>query len=144
MNGLSAPDPTSAAWTANRTACHACPMEPSEAVAILRRRLEERLPDERRAAAAIRAVVPAVADCLVREFGVTRVVLFGSLAKGIANAASDIDLAVEGLARDALFRAMARAADVAGRPVDIVPLEDVRPRLLAIIERDGQVIRDER
>jgi len=39
--------------------------------------------------------VPLVADVLVREFGVRRVVLFGSVARGEARADSDIDVLVE-------------------------------------------------
>jgi hypothetical protein len=37
--------------------------------------------------------------------------------------------------------AMARAADVAGRNVDLVPMEGARPEVLAIIDREGEVIR---
>jgi uncharacterized protein len=117
-------------------------MSPHEAVAVLRQRLAERLPEEERLAREIRAVVPRVAEVLAQEFGVRRVVLFGSLALGIAHRDSDIDLAVEGLAPGATFRAMARCHDVAGRHVDLVPLEDARPEVCAIIGRNGETILD--
>ena len=127
--------------------CHGCytrAMSPRETVALLRRRLHESRPEEERCTRSLLALVPLVADCLAQEFGVRRVVLFGSVARGTAREESDIDLAVEGLAPGHLFRTMARAAEVAGRPVDLVPLEDARPEVLAILAVEGQVIRDER
>jgi uncharacterized protein len=117
-------------------------MSPHEAVAILRQRFAERLPHEERLAREIRAVVPRVAEVLAREFGVRRVVLFGSLARGLAHPDSDIDLAVEGLPPAATLRAMTRCDDVAGRHVDLVPLEEARPEVRAIIARDGETILD--
>ena len=113
-------------------------------VAILRRQHAERTPERERWVREIRAVVPRVANCLVDEFGATRVVLFGSLVHGFAHEGSDIDLAVEGIPPNRYFRALARVAEVACRPVDIVPIEDARAEVRFIIERDGQVIRDER
>jgi uncharacterized protein len=115
-------------------------MSPHDAVAILSRRFAEKAADEERYARDIRATIPLVAELLTREFGVRRVVLFGSLARGDARPDSDIDLAVEGLAPAQTFRAMARAAGVAGRHVDLVPIEDARPEVLAIIAREGEVI----
>jgi predicted nucleotidyltransferase len=72
-------------------------MSPREAVAILGRRFAEQASEEARCARDIRATVPLVADVLVREFGVRRVVLFGSVARGAARPDSDIDIALEGL-----------------------------------------------
>ena len=71
-----------------------------------------------------------------------KVVLFGSITPGTARADSDIDLALMGLPR-ANASAMARAAEVAARDVDLVPLEDARPEVIAMIEREGEVIRDD-
>ena len=118
-------------------------MTPTEAVAILTERLAGRLADEESCTQEIRALVPAVAQVLVREFGVRRVVLFGSVARGTARSDSDIDLAVAGLSPGQTFRAMARAAEVAGRDVDLVSIEDARPGVLAIIGREGEVIHDD-
>jgi hypothetical protein len=91
-------------------------MSPREAVAILGRRFAEQASEEARCARDIRATVPLVADVLVREVGVRRVVLFGSVARGAARPDSDIDIALEGLPPGQTFHAMARAAEVAGRP----------------------------
>jgi predicted nucleotidyltransferase len=117
-------------------------MSPREAVAILGRRFAEQASAEARCARDIRATVPLVADVLVREFGVRRVVLFGSVARGAARPDSDIDIALEGLPPGQTFHAMARAAEVAGRNVDLVPMEGARPEVLATIDREGEVIRD--
>ena len=113
---------------------------PREAVAILGRRFAEQASEETRCARDIRAAVPLVADVLVREFGVRRVVLFGSVARGAARPDSDIDIALEGLPPGQTFHAMARAAEVAGRNVDLVPMEGARPEVLAIIDREGEVL----
>jgi len=114
-------------------------MSPQDAVAILRRRFAEQATDAERCARDIRARIPFVAELLFREFGVRKVVLFGSLTRGEARPESDIDLAVEGLPPAQTFRAMARAAEAAGRHVDLVPVEGTRPEILAIIEREGEV-----
>jgi predicted nucleotidyltransferase len=49
-----------------------------------------------------------MADILVKEFGVTRVILFGSVVKEKCfDDSSDIDLEVEGLRKRAYFTALA-------------------------------------
>lgn len=115
-------------------------MSPASAVAILAQRFAKGAADREKCVREIRAMIPSVADLLARDFGVRKVVLFGSLARGDGRPDSDIDLAVEGLPPELTFRAMARAAEVAGRHVDLVPLETARPEVLAIIEREGEVI----
>ena len=57
-----------------------------------------------------------------QEYGLTRVTLFGSFARGEADDSSDINLVVEtsrplGFAREAIFRELEQEL---GRPVDIV------------------------
>ena len=124
-----------------RSSCyHEWVMSPASAMAILAQRFAKGAADRERCVREIRAMIPSVADLLVRDFGVRKVVLFGSLARGDGRPDSDIDLAVEGLPPELTFRAMARAADIAGRHVDLVPLETARPEVLAIIEREGEVI----
>jgi hypothetical protein len=95
----------------------------------------------RATAATIRARLGAVVDELA-QLGAGRIVLFGSVARGEADDDSDIDLAVEDLPATALFEAMARAWTAAGRPVDIVRLEEATPSLRARILADGEVLRD--
>lgn len=113
---------------------------PEQAVAELRRRLARQLPERRRCADRLRSRLPAVVDVLVREFGVRRVILFGSLASGFVREDSDIDLAVEGLPGRSYFTALLRAEEVAGCRVDLVPLEEVSPSLRRLIDDRGEVL----
>ncbi len=115
-------------------------VSPREALAFLRRRMAESLGADERAAAELRRLLPGVVNVLVREFGATRVVLFGSLAEGLARADSDIDLAVAGLAPADYFRALGRVETAAGRRVDLVPLEEASPELLRRIHETGEVL----
>ena len=82
------------------------------------------------------------AEVLKKDFGVTRVVLFGSLLDHTQmHDRSDIDLAVWGLPNDELFQAMT-AADHATAPydfppIDLVPIEKAYPYIRRIIEAEG-------
>ncbi len=97
--------------------------------------------EERRCAttAAIRARLPAVLEELT-TFGVTRVILFGSVARGEADEDSDLDLAVEGLPAARLFEAMARGLRAAGRPVDLLRLEEAPATLRERVLAEGEVV----
>lgn len=88
-------------------------------------------------AARSRAEAEAIAAMLRERFGATRVVLFGSLARGRFRLDSDIDLAVAGLAKGDLFRAMGDAMALTDRWVDIKPLEDVDPHFRRRIFETG-------
>lgn len=109
-------------------------------LATLRRRDDALRADGVQRAEAARARLPEVVRILVDEFGVQRVVLFGSLRRGTLHERSDIDLAVKGLAADAYWRALDRATRAAERPVDLIPLEEASPSLRARIDADGEVL----
>jgi len=102
----------------------------------------ERWAREARDAARLRSeareLAHALADTLKREFGVRRVWLIGSLARGEFVAGSDIDLVAEGIPPARLFTACARlqaaAQDI---DVDLAPLEDLRPRARRALAREG-------
>jgi predicted nucleotidyltransferase len=82
------------------------------------------------------AVARQAAQILKTEFGVKRVVLFGSMLD--ANALtwrSDIDLAVLGLAAHDLFKAGAAIDRGHDFGIDLVPIEDARPHILEAIEQ---------
>ncbi len=82
-----------------------------------------------------------LATLLRSRFGVRRVVLFGSLARGEFGRGSDIDLAVEGLAADRLFRAGADLDEMAhGIRVDLVPVESATRSLRDRLENEGIVL----
>lgn len=78
-------------------------------------------------------------------------VLFGSSARGTVHAASDVDIAV-GLNSGAHLHTldigalMARLEDAAGRPVDLVLLDEAPPGLAYRVFRDGRTLfsRDDR
>lgn len=80
-------------------------------------------------------------DAELRRAGIRHLSVFGSVARGEATTASDIDLAAE-LDPDAhigLFRLMGlqrRLSEILGRPVDLLPEPVESPRLRRNIERD--------
>ncbi len=104
----------------------------------LRRREAEAATAARDRASAARERLPELVRLLAERFGVHRVVLFGSLLRGELHERSDLDLAVSGLARERYWEALAACHEVAGRHVDLVPLEDASPSLRERIETEGE------
>ncbi|MBI4687710.1 MAG: nucleotidyltransferase domain-containing protein [Nitrospirae bacterium] len=83
-------------------------------------------------------------DILVKEFGVKRVILFGSaLQKHGFDRDSDIDLAVEGLEKRFYFRALARLMMESPFEVDLKPIESVKTLLKDRIKK-GVVLYEKR
>jgi len=80
------------------------------------------------------------AAALLREqFGVSRVVVFGSLVRqhGFTRW-SDVDIAAWGIAPEDTFRAIGAVMDLVTEiPVNLVDVNTVHPSLLTVIERDG-------
>ena len=76
---------------------------------------------------------------LRRQFGVGRVVVFGSLVHpGSFTPWSDVDIAAWGLHPDDTFRAIGVAMDLdAEIPVNLVDVGACRASLLEVIEREG-------
>ena len=77
---------------------------------------------------------------LAARYGVLRLALFGSTARGTATAASDVDLLVafDGPATsDRYFGVQFYLEDLLGRPVDLVTETALRPGLKPRIERDA-------
>jgi len=86
---------------------------------------------------AARALLPEAARLLRDDFGATRVGAFGSLVtRGLA-LDSDVDLYVDRIVRGRYWQAVARLAQLFGRPVDLVELADASPSLCATINLDG-------
>jgi len=83
--------------------------------------------------------VRSAAATLRTRYGAKRVILFGSLAHEAWYVAdSDVDLAVEGLAGDTIWRAWRAVEEIIGdRPVDLVEVETARESLRSAIERTG-------
>ncbi len=84
-------------------------------------------------------VARRAAALLKQEFGVTRVVLFGSLIwPRLFHPRSDVDLAVWGLDERLYFKAVACLLDLDSEiGIDLVEAEEAKPSLKAAIERDG-------
>lgn len=85
--------------------------------------------------------VPRAHEAELRAAGIRRLSLFGSVARGDAEAGSDVDLAAEldPAARISLFDLVGLErwiGDLLGRPVDLLPEPVEKPRLRANIERD--------
>jgi predicted nucleotidyltransferase len=107
---------------------------------VLRRAVPvEKQAVEERVCQALLEKVCAAADMLRQEFGVRRVVLFGSLARGEWLAVeSDVDLAVEGLLPEQYWVAWQKVEELISEvPVDFVEMETARPSLRRAILRQG-------
>ena len=110
---------------------------PRETLEHIRRLAEQESARNSARGAAMAAVVPDLARLLMRDFGVTRVVLFGSVARGDVNERSDIDLAVEGLADSDYFSALGALGWVTPFDIDLVPVKDASPGMLDSILAEG-------
>lgn len=77
---------------------------------------------------------------LARQFGVRRLALFGSVARGEATPASDVDVLVEfdGTATSRrYFGLQFYIEDLLGRPVDLVTTKALRVELRPAIEAEA-------
>lgn len=105
-------------------------------MAYWRRRRDHERKLCRAAAAQATADAHRIAALLQERYGVSRVLLFGSLARGRFTQESDIDLAVAGLPEAAFFTAMADANTCTRHWVDLKPLEAVWPHFRKRILED--------
>jgi len=102
-------------------------------------RRQQELPEiERRRERAWEAARMA-AQVLKEKFGVTRVVVFGSLVRDAGFTRwSDVDIAAWGLALEDTFRAIGVIMDLDTEvPVNLVDVNTASPPLLEAIEREG-------
>lgn len=84
--------------------------------------------------------MPTIVHCLVSRFGVTRIILFGSIINGRFGPESDIDLAVAGLARRDFFPALAEVNQLTPFRVDLKPLEDLEAHFRERVLRSGECL----
>ena len=59
----------------------------------------------------------------LKAAGAREIYVFGSAARGMGDAASDLDLAVSGLPPSVFYRMGARVSDLIGRSVDLIDLD---------------------
>ena len=98
-----------------------------------RRRAQARARAER-----LRSRLPDAVALLRQRYGAQRVVLFGSLATEIGTHIGDVDLALEGIAPQAYFAALADLMALFGAPVDLVRLEEAPESLRDRIAAEGE------
>lgn len=89
-----------------------------------------------------RAVAADLAVLLAREFGVCRVLLFGSVVAEGFSLQSDIDLAVFGLAPDRFFEAWSALAQASDFAVDLIALETASESLRSVVLSEGVTLYD--
>ena len=82
------------------------------------------------------------ANALKQRFGVSEVILFGSLLSRDSFAAhSDIDLAVKNMPVDAFYRAQCLLMDIIeGFDFDLVDIDSCKPEVLDSIHRTGVLL----
>lgn len=74
---------------------------------------------------------------ILKEYGVKRIFLFGSVARGISRDYSDIDLACEGLLPEQFFKVLGKLLVMTGRSIDLVDMEEVKDTVRRRIEKEG-------
>jgi predicted nucleotidyltransferase len=78
---------------------------------------------------------------LVEKLGASRVVLFGSLARGSAQPGSDVDLWVEGLPESAYLDAISLVREgIVGTEVDLVMADWASASVRERAQREGVVL----
>ena len=80
----------------------------------------------------------AKAAATLKAAGAREVYVFGSAAQGKLHEDSDVDMAVSGLPPEVFFRAMARASDALGCPLDLVDLDEDTP-FTRYLKREGEL-----
>ena len=103
------------------------------------RRQEQLQPERLRLQEEAWVVARRAADLLREKFGVTRIVVFGSLVHpGCFTRWSDIDLAAWGIAPDDTLRAIGAVMDLETTyEINLVDVQTARPAILKIIEKEG-------
>ncbi len=89
---------------------------------------------------AVLALLTEHKPLLVSRFGVSRLALFGSVARNAAADGSDVDILVafEGAGSpEAYFGLLFYLEDLLGSPVDLVTERALRPQLRPYVERDA-------
>ncbi len=110
-------------------------------VEAIRCRAQARMEQDAERCRRWRERLPRLVRELVAAFGATRIVLFGSLARGEAGLGSDIDLLVEGIDAEQVFAAAAAADRILGDVhVDLVPSAFAHPEVNEIAEREGEIL----
>jgi predicted nucleotidyltransferase len=115
------------------------PVIVSEAHRVALRRHNERVQRRNEAAAAqARAALPSITRMLREDYSATKIILFGSLARGHFTVDSDIDLAAENISPEKFFHALGDVNSIAPCWVDLKPLETLEPHFLLRVMQTGE------
>jgi len=103
------------------------------------RRWEQSMPERVRLQEQAWAAARRAASLLRERYGVTRVVVFGSLVHpGCFTRWSDIDLAVWDILPEDTFRAIGAVMDLGGPfEINLVDIQTARPAIHQVIEQEG-------
>ncbi|CDM95587.1 MULTISPECIES: nucleotidyltransferase family protein [Oscillatoriales] len=112
----------------------------SDRLAYWKQRMTQQAAQNQKLVNQARSDVDTIVEMLVSQFGVRRVILFGSLVRGRFRETSDIDLAVEGLRKKDYFLAVAEANDLTRRWVDLKPFEDLEPHFRDRVLQTGECV----
>ena len=80
---------------------------------------------------------------ILRNEGVKKVILFGSLAKKKFRNQSDIDLACEGLAEKKFFNVFGRLLLHVKRPLDLIDINDADEFFASRVKEEGIILYEE-
>lgn len=105
-----------------------------------RQEMEKELIEKRREQALLDA--RRIAQFLVQKYGVRKIILFGSLARGDFDLHSDLDLAIEGLDKAKYFRALVEVGDLTEFPVDLKYLDECQGLIRERIDKEGIVLHE--
>ena len=76
----------------------------------------------------------------LKTAGAREIYVFGSVARGTSDAASDLDLAVSGLPPSVFYRMGARISDLIGRSVDLIDL-DISTPFARYLRTENELVR---
>ena len=77
---------------------------------------------------------------ILQAYGATRIILYGSLARGDYRTDSDIDICVEGIPNQWYFRALAECILKIERPVTVLDFQNVTGYLRERILNEGVML----
>jgi len=76
----------------------------------------------------------------LRASGCSKILLYGSLAEGVSNTNSDIDIAVSGLSSKEFFKAVAVLPFLIKHRVDLADFGELPKKFRQSIEKNGVVL----
>lgn len=74
----------------------------------------------------------------LKSIGCNEIILFGSLADGMADESSDIDLAVSGISPRTYFKTVAVISSVVGWKVDLITMDYISKDFKEKIRKEGR------